>query len=41
MARTLRAPLGAVHALALRVEGVSPASAAGRGIWIEPILLRS
>ena len=37
---TLRAPLGTARSLALRVEGVSPADSAGRGIWIEPILLR-
>lgn len=36
----VRAPLGNARSIALRVEGVSPTNAAGRGLWLEPALLR-
>ncbi|MDQ3624907.1 MAG: NPCBM/NEW2 domain-containing protein [Verrucomicrobiota bacterium] len=36
----VRARLGAVRALSLRIEASFPSSATGSGIWIEPTLLR-
>ena len=38
--QTIRVPLGAAHALSLRVEPNFPTNATGPGQWTEPTLLR-